>query len=159
MRNLTVPGAVSALSQAFSEILASGCASFAEFEERSLGLARRSAAEAMSLALEGWDRELAASRPAGATVHSRRARTLATMTGDVRFERTVLLDPCGSTLYPLDEALGLPMGDRVSPSLRDFLVNCGADVPFERTSRLAAMGGASRDHVGNVGVSPGAAPL
>ena len=57
------------------------------------------------------------------------------MTGDVRFARTVLLDAAGSTSYPPDEALGLPMGDRVSPSMRDFLVTCGADVPFGRTSR------------------------
>lgn len=144
MQNLNVPGAVSALSQAFSDILSGGCASFDEFERRSLELARRSAAEAMSRALEAFDRELSSSRPRGATVHSRRARTLATMTGDVRFRRTVLVDRSGSTLYPLDEALGLPMGDRVSPSMRAFLVTCGADVPFERTSRLAAMGGASR---------------
>lgn len=144
MENLTVPGAVSALSKAFSDILSAGCESFAEFEPRALELARRSAAEAMSLALEAMDAELLASRPAGTTVHSHRPRTLATMTGDVRFSRTVLLEPSGSTTYPLDEALGLPMGDRVSPSAREFLVTCGADVPFERTSRLMAMGGGSR---------------
>ncbi|MBQ9002925.1 MAG: UPF0236 family protein [Eggerthellaceae bacterium] len=144
MSNLTVPGAVSALSQAFSEILSGGCGSFEEFERRALEVARRSAAEAMSAALEARDRELVASRPQGSKVHSHRARTLATMTGDVRFVRAVLLDDAGSTLYPLDEELGLPMGDRVSPSMREFLVTCGADVPFERTSRLAEMGGGSR---------------
>lgn len=141
--NLIVEGAASALSQAFLPLLG-GCESFAEFESRALELSRRTAAEAMSRALEAFDRELASSRPSGSTVHSRRARTLATMTGDVRFERAVLLDAAGSTLYPLDEALGLPMGDRVSPSMREFLVTCGADVPFGRTSRLAAMGGGSR---------------
>lgn len=144
MEILTGPSAVSALSKAFSDILSAGCESFAEFEPRALELARRSAAEAMSLALEAMDAELLASRPAGTTVHSHRPRTLATMTGDVRFSRTVLLEPSGSTTYPLDEALGLPMGDRVSPSAREFLVTCGADVPFERTSRLMAMGGGSR---------------
>ena len=143
MDNLIVEGAASALSQAFLPLLG-GCETFAEFEERALELSRRTAAEAMSRALESFDRELASSRPSGSTVHSRRARTLATMTGDVRFVRTMLLDAAGSTSYPLDEALGLPMGDRVSPSMRDFLVNCGADVPFERTSRLAAMGGGSK---------------
>ena len=128
MDNLIVEGAASALSQAFLPLLG-GCETFAEFEERALELSRRTAAEAMSRALESFDRELASSRPSGSTVHSRRARTLATMTGDVRFVRTMLLDAAGSTSYPLDEALGLPMGDRVSPSMRDFLVNCGADVP------------------------------
>ena len=144
MQNLTVPGAVLALSQAFSDMLSVGCASFAEFEEKALELARRSAAEAMSRALEEFDRELVAARPSGSRVHSRRTRALATMTGDVRFARTVLLDAAGSTLYPLDEALGLPMGDRVSPAMREFLVVCGADVPFERTSELARLGGASK---------------
>ena len=107
MENLIVEGAASALSQAFLPLLGD-CESFAEFEERALELSRRTAAEAMSRALESFDLELASSRPAGSTVHSRRARTLATMTGDVRFARTVLLDPAGSTSYPLDEALGLP---------------------------------------------------
>ena len=144
MKNLTVPGAVSALSQAFSDILSSGCASFGEFEEKALELSRRTTAEAISRALEELDRELAASRPAGARIQAHRPRTLATMTGDVRFERTVLLDAAGCTVYPLDEALGLPMGDRVSPSMREFLVVCGSDVPFERTSELARMGGASK---------------
>jgi len=143
MENLIVEGAASALSQAFLPLLG-GCGSFAEFEERALELSRRTTAEAMSRALESFDRGLASSRPSGSTVHSRRARTLATMTGDVRFARTVLIDAAGSTRYPLDEALGLPMGDRVSPSMRDFLVTCGADVPFGRTARLAAMGGGSR---------------
>lgn len=119
MGNLIVEGVASALSQAFLPLLG-GCESFAEFESRALELSRRTAAEAMSRALEAFDRELASSRPSGSTVHSRRARTLATMTGDVRFERAVLLDATGSTLYPLDEALGLPMGDRVSPSMREF---------------------------------------
>jgi len=144
MGNLTAPGAVAALSQAFVEILGEGCASFAEFEDRALSLARRSAAEAMSRALEERDRALVASRPAETRVHSRRGRTLATMTGDVRFVRTVLLDRAGNTAYPLDEELGLPMGDRVSPSARDFLVTCGADVPFARTARLMEAAGGSR---------------
>lgn len=143
MENLIVEGAASALSLAFMPLLGE-CESFAEFESRALELSRRTAAEAMSRALEAYDRELSSSRPTGSTVHSRRPRTLATMTGDVRFSRAVLLDAAGSTSYPLDEALGLPMGDRVSPSMREFLVTCGADVPFERTSRLAAMGGGSR---------------
>lgn len=143
MENLIVEGAASALSLAFLPLLGE-CESFAEFESRALELSRRSAAEAMSRALEAYDRELSSSRPTGSKTHSRRPRTLATMTGDVRFSRTVLLDAAGSTLYPLDEALGLPMGDRVSPSMREFLVTCGADVPFERTSRLAAMGGGSK---------------
>ncbi|RHS38654.1 UPF0236 family transposase-like protein, partial [Collinsella sp. AF08-23] len=96
-----------------------------------------------SRALEARDRELAASRPKGLRVHSRRPRALATMCGDVRFRRTVLVDGAGLTRYPLDEELDLPAGDRVSPSARSFLATCGADVPFARTAELMAIAGGS----------------
>ena len=49
----------------------------------------------------------------------------------------------GNTLCPLDEELGLPLGDRLGPDAREFLVTCGADVPFARTARLLEMAGGS----------------
>ena len=61
----------------------------------------------------------------------------------MRFRRTVLLDGAGLTVYPLDEELDLPAGDRVSPAARSFLVICGADVPFARTAGLMAAAGGS----------------
>lgn len=75
-------------------------------------------ARAMSELLEDRDCELAASRPMGSRVHSRRPRSLATMCGDVRFSRTVLIDGAGLTRYPLDEELDPPAGARVSPAAR-----------------------------------------
>lgn len=141
--NLTVPGAVAALEAAFSELLRESPRGFEAFESSARRLANACCAEAMGRALEARDRELAEGRPRGSRVHSRRARTLATLSGDVRFERSVLLGPDGSTLCPLDEELGLPLGDRVSPAARAFLVTCGADVPFARTARLMAMAGGS----------------
>ena len=71
------------------------------------------------------------------------AIALATMCGDVSFSRTVLLDEAGCTSYPLDDELGLPYGDRVSPAAREFLATCGADVPYARTARLLEMAGGS----------------
>ena len=138
-----VPGAAAALEAALSELMASSPAGFAQLEEAAKRMALASCAEALSRALEARDRELVASRPAGSRVHSRRPRTLATTMGDVTFRRTLLLDAAGSTLCPLDEELGLPLGDRVSPSARGFLVTCGADVPFARTARLLEMAGGS----------------
>ena len=143
MGDLTAPAAVSALSLAFGDTPGER-SSFARFGERAPGLARRTAAEAMSRALGGRDRAPVASRPAGSRVRSRRARTLATMTGDVRFERAVPLDRAGDTACPLGDDLGLPMGGRASPSARGFLVTCGADVPFERTAGLMELGGGPR---------------
>lgn len=141
--DLTVPAAVAALESAFPGMLREGPACFGAFELGARSVALASCAEAMSRALEARDRELAASRPAGLRVHSRRPRTLATMCGDVRFRRTVLLDGAGLTVYPLDEELDLPAGDRVSPAARSFLVICGADVPFARTAGLMAAAGGS----------------
>ena len=141
--NLTVPGAVAVLESAFSELLRGSPPGFESFEASAKRIANACCAEAMGRALEARDRELASSRPAGSRSHSRRRRTLATLSGDVSFTRTVLLDAAGSTLYPPDEELGLPLGDRVSPAARAFLVTCGADVPLTRTARLMAMAGGS----------------
>lgn len=138
-----VPGAAAALEAALLELMASSPSGFAALEGAAKSMALASCAEALSRALEARDRELLASRPAGSRVHSRRPRTLATALGDVTFRRTVLLDAAGRTLCPLDEELDLPLGDRVSPAAREFLVTCGADVPFARTARLLEMAGGS----------------
>lgn len=141
--NLTAPAAVASFETAFLDMLRAEPGGFGAFESETRSVALASCAEAMSRALEARDRELAASRPKGLRVHSRRPRTLATMCGDVRFRRTVLVDGAGLTRYPLDEELDLPAGDRVSPSARSFLVTCGADVPFARTAELMAIAGGS----------------
>ena len=141
--NLTAPAAVAAFETAFLDMLRAEPGGFGAFESEARSVALASCAEAMSRALEARARELAASRPKGLRVHSRRPRTLATMCGDVRFRRTVLVDGAGLTRYPLDEELDLPAGDRVSPSARSFLVTCGADVPFARTAELMAIAGGS----------------
>lgn len=141
--NLTAPAAVAAFETAFLDMLREGPGGFGAFESGARSVALASCAEAMSRALEARDRELAASRPRGLRVHSRRPRTLATMCGDVRFRRTVPVGGAGLTRYPLDEELDLPAGDRVSPSARSFLVTCGADVPFARTAGLMAIAGGS----------------
>lgn len=98
--NLTVPAAVAALETAFLDMLGEGPGGFGAFESGARSVALSCCAEAMSRALEERDRELAASRPKGLRVHSRRPRALATMCGDVRFRRTVLLDGAGLTRYP-----------------------------------------------------------
>lgn len=142
--NLTVPAAVSALSSAFLKALEGGSPDFAEWEAAALELGRRCVAEAMGAALEARDRELRHSLPAGLRIHSVRSRTLATPTGDVRFRRTVCVDADGFTRYPLDEALDLPAGDRVSPGARELLVATGIEVSFERAARILALHGGSR---------------
>ena len=141
--NLTVPAAVAALRTAFLDLLREGPGDFGSFEGGARSIAMACCARAMSESLEERDCELAASRPRGSRVHSRRPRSLATMCGDVRFSRTVLIDGAGLTRYPLDEELDLPAGDRVSPAARAFLVTCGADVPFSRAAALMGLAGGS----------------
>ena len=141
--NLTAPAAVAALETAFPGMLREGPGGFGAFESGERSVALSCCAEAMSRALEARDRELAASRPKGLRARSRRPRALATMCGDVRSRRTVLVDGAGLARYPLDEELDLPAGDRVSPSARSFLATCGADVPFARTAGLMAIAGGS----------------
>lgn len=133
--NITVPAAVAALGPAFLGMLRSGVAGFGAFESGARSVALACCAEAMSRALEARDREFAALRPAGLRAHSRRPRTLATVCGDVRFRRTVLVDAAGLTRHQLDEELDLPAGDRVGPTARSFLVTCGADVPVQTSCR------------------------
>ena len=141
--NLTVPAAVAALRAAFLDLLREGPGDFGSFEGGARAIAMACCARAMSESLEERDRELAASRPRGSRVHSRRPRSLATMCGDVRSSRTVLIDGAGLTRYPLDEELDLPAGDRVSPAARAFLVTCGADAPFSRAAALMGLAGGS----------------
>lgn len=54
---------------------------------------------------------LAADRPVGTRVHSRRGRTLAAMCGDVSFSCTVLLDAADLTSYPLGDGLRAAVED------------------------------------------------
>ncbi len=139
--NLTAPAAVAALETAFLDMLRSESGGFGAFESEARPVALSCCAEAMPCALEERDREHAASRLAGLREHSRRPRALVTMCGDVCFRRTVLVDCAGLTRYPLNEELDLPAGDHLSPSVRSFLVTCGADVPFARTAELMAIAG------------------
>lgn len=141
--NLTAPGAVAALRSAFLEMLREGPSDIAAFEGDAVGLARRCAAEAMGLALTDRDREPRRSLPRGWRVHSVRSRTLATMTGDVRFERAYCRGAGGGYDFPLDAELDLPRGDRLSPAARSFAVGLGAEVPFARSAALMAAAGCS----------------
>ena len=131
-----VLGAVAALEAAIAELIVSSPAGLESLERSAKAMALASCAEAMSRALEALDRELVASSgQAGSRVHSRRTRTLATTLGDVTFRRTVLLGGAGNTACPLDEELGLPLGDRVSPAAREFLVTCAATPPRSAAAR------------------------
>ena len=87
--NSTVPGAFAALESAFSELLAASPLGFEAFESQAKTIALSCCVEAMGKALKTRDRELLAQLPKGSLIHSRRPRTLVTLSGDVHFKRTL----------------------------------------------------------------------
>lgn len=99
--------------------------------------------EAYAMALEARDAELCASLPEGTRVHDRRRRTLATRLGDVSFSRRTCLDRYGNPAVPLDDALDLAAGARVSPGLESLLVALAADCSYQRAAGIAAETGSS----------------
>ena len=136
--------AAAALADLFDEeISAMGDAGIADIECRVLELGHKAMAAALGRALERYDLRLRASLPEGAGVHDRRRRTLATKMGDVTFEWTRVRAADGGIDVPLADAVGLPVGCRVSPAASEFLVEAACDVSYARAARLLAKAGGS----------------
>lgn len=98
---------------------------------------------AYASALEDWDLELCATLPGGTRVHDRRRRTIATRLGDVTFSRRTCRDRLGNPAVPLDEALDLAAGARVSPALEELLVWLAAGDSYQRAADTAERTGSS----------------
>lgn len=147
--NDTAPAALraaQALSDLFFETLrvAGSAATFESFEDDAIRMGHEAMASAMASALERLDALLCSSLPAGARVHDRRERTLATKTGDVTFRWTRVRDSRGFSGIPLAEALDLAHGCRVSPAAASFLVVAGAEVSYAKAASLLERAGGSR---------------
>ena len=88
----------------------------ADFEEQALREGFELIRHAMSLALEKLDDHLYRhERPAGCSVHDRKARTLLTEVGQVSFRRRAYRNREGAQFCLLDECLSIPPGSRISP--------------------------------------------
>lgn len=136
--------AASALAELFDEELRSmGSPDIASLEDRLLAKGNEVMARAFAATLQRYDRRLCASLPEGSKVHDRRERTLATKMGDVTFAWTRVRAADGATDVPLADALDLPVGCRVSPAAREFLVEAACDVSYARAARLLAKSGGS----------------
>lgn len=98
---------------------------------------------ALSIALESYDRKLCRTLDKGIKIHDRRKRTLATKLGDVTFSWSRCRDIYGNTIVPLADALDIQWNARVSPAARAFLVDAGADVSFSKSAKLLASAGGS----------------
>ena len=113
-------------------------------EGRMIGRLHEAARDAYARALEALDQRLCSSLPAGVGVHDRRPRTLATRFGDVSFRRRTCRDAFGNTVVPLDDALDLPAGARVSPCAEAELVWLAAGDSYQRAADTLERSGGSR---------------
>ena len=144
MENYDTAPAVACLGGILLDILRTEGPALSRFEESAVGVGHGIIAAAVALALESYDDELCASLPAGARVHERRRRALATTFGDLAFARRVCIDRYGNTFAPLDDAVGLRRNARVSPRACGFLVDAASEGSYARAAHfMEAAGGSS----------------
>lgn len=135
--------AVACLTSVFLEVLEQDCQTLKSYEDEVIRLGHGVMAKAMAGALELFDDRLFKSYSPGLRVKEKRARSLATRMGDVSFVRRVCADAYGNPLAPLDEALDLPHGSRISPGAVGFLINAGIEVSYAKAAHLLELGGGS----------------
>ena len=135
--------AVTCLTSVFLDLLKTEFPALAQFEDEAVRIGHQAIAEAMGRALEMLDRELCSDLPKGTCIHETRRRTLATEVGDVSFSRRVCRDGYGCAYVPLDEAIDLPRGMRISPGAFAFLIDAGAEVSYQKAADLLARAGGS----------------
>lgn len=135
--------AVACLTSVFLDLLKTDFPSLARFEDEAIRIGHDAIAKAMGRALEILDEELCSDLPEGMRIHEVRGRALATEVGDVSFSRHVCHDEYGCTYVPLDEAVDLPRGMRISPGAFAFLVDAGAEVSYQKAADLLARAGGS----------------
>ena len=135
--------AIACLTSVFLNLLNTEFPALMQFEDEAIRIGHDAIACAMGHALDLFDRELCSNLPKETHVHEIRKRTLATEVGDVSFSRHVCHDEYGCTYVPLDEAIDLPRGMRISPGAFAFLVDAGAEVSYQKAANLLARAGGS----------------
>ena len=134
MDNLTRLAA-EALAECFYVIIES-CDGFASFESAAMDVGFESMAAAMAMALERYDDRLAEARPAGCTVHDRRARTVLAECGQVSFARRVYRDAHGRQFRLLDEELGIKARSRISPGAFEMVRDDALCASYSRAADI-----------------------
>ena len=93
-------------------------------------------ADAMSEALELFDKQLFADRPQGWRVKDARSRSILTEFGEVTFTRRVYIDEFADRRTYLDEILSLRPRKRLSPAAFGALALFGSEIPYDRAARM-----------------------
>ena len=135
--------AVGCLTSIFLNLLKTESPKLIDFESQAIKIGHEVIAKAMGYALTQHDEELCSSLPEGMHIHEKRKRTLATLVGDVSFSRRVCRDRYTNIEVPLDEAIDLCRGARISPGAFSFLVDAGAEVSYAKASSLLSRAGGS----------------
>ena len=141
--NYDTAPAVACFTSVFLDELRQGSLSLIEFEEFVIAVGHDVMAQAEGAALELYDDELCEGYAPGLKVKEKKGRCLATRIGDMRFTRRVCIDEYGNPVVPLDEALDLPHGSRISPGAADYLMNAGIEVSYAKAAYLLELGGGS----------------
>lgn len=141
--NYDTATAVACLGGILFDILQAELPTLEALEGSALEIGHGIIAESLGHAIESFDERLCSSLPEGARVHEKRKRTLASTVGDVRFSRRVCIDRYGNTFVPLDEALGLCRGARVSPRAASFLVDAASEGSYAKAARFMDKAGGS----------------
>jgi hypothetical protein len=112
--------------------------SFGRLEESISRVTRETAQNLLVCAFETLDERLLRQRDkTRLEMVNRKPRTLATLFGEVTFWRRYYRDKeTGKGRYLLDEVLGLPARQRVSPGLRLRAVALATEVPYHRAAKI-----------------------
>lgn len=89
------------------------------------------------MVLEALDRELAKERPKGLEVVGFRTRRFISVFGELEVKRRLYRDRgSGQTRFLLDEALGWPAYERLTPRMKEVAVELGLEQSFRRAARI-----------------------
>lgn len=119
------------------KIIRSGC-SFESMEGQIQVLVQQATTRALALILERMDNQILMTRDVNRYECDRfESRTITTIFGSVTINRRLYHDrDTGQPHFLLDEALGWPPHQRLSPKMKTIALDLGTEIPFRRAARI-----------------------
>lgn len=108
-----------------------------ELEERVQRLVQQAGGKMLEEALAHIDLKLSGERDPALKNVGQRSRTLVTSFGEITVKRRIYRDQeTGAYRFLLDEALGLPERQRVTPRMTRLILELGTEMPFRPAARV-----------------------
>ncbi len=108
-----------------------------ELEERVQRLVQQAGGKMLEEALAHIDLELSGKRDPALNNVGQRSRTLFTSFGEITVKRRLYRNQkTGAYRFLLDEALGIPERQRVTPRMTRMILELGTEMPFRRAARV-----------------------